>query len=79
MFDETHMLQNAVKAWKRHYRMTYSLLEQLNDEQLYAEALKPELISFAKHFEEIATVKEAYAQAFCTGELDFSQLPRDYE
>lgn len=75
MFDETHMLQNAVKAWKRHYRITYSLLEQLNDEQLHAEALKPDLTSFAKHFKEIATVQETYAQAFYTRKLELSQLP----
>jgi hypothetical protein len=79
MFVERLFLQNAVEAWMRHHQMTYSLLERLSDEQFHAEVLKPDLTSFAKHFEEIATVQEAYAQAFYTGKLDFSQLPRDCE
>ena len=56
MFDEKLMLQNAVKAWMRHHWMTYSLLERLDNEQLHAEVLNPDLTSYAKHFEEIATV-----------------------
>jgi hypothetical protein len=79
VFDEKLMLQNAVKAWMRHHRMTYSLLERLDDDQLHAEMLKLDLTSFTKHFEEIATVQEAYAQAFHAGKLDFSQLLQDNE
>ena len=79
MFDETLMLQNAIKAWMRHHRMTYSLLEWLANEQLHAEVLNPDLTSFAKHFEEVATVQEAYAQVFHAGKLDFSQLLQDNE
>jgi len=79
MFDETLMLQNAIKAWMRHHRMTYSLLERLDDGQLNAEMLKPDLTSFTKHFEEIATVQEAYVHAFHAEKLDFSQLPQDNE
>jgi hypothetical protein len=79
MFDEKLMLQNAFEAWMRHHQMTYSLLERLSDEQFHAEVLKPDLTSFAKHFEEISTVQEAYAQAFHVGKLDFSQLPQDNE
>ena len=73
------MLQNAIKAWMRHHWMASSLLEQLDNEQLHAEVLNPDLTSFAKHFEEIATVQEAYAQAFHAGKLDFSQLPQGNE
>jgi hypothetical protein len=79
MFDEQLLLDNALEAWMRHHRMTYSLLGKLKDEQLYAEVLKPDLTSFARHFEEIASVQEAYAAAFLSGKLDFSDLPRDSE
>ena len=79
MFTEELYLQNAIEAWMRHHRMTYSLLEKLTDDQLFAEILKPDLTSFARHFEEIARVQEAYADAFLSGKLDFSDLPPDSE
>ena len=79
MFDETLMLQNAIKAWMRHHQMTYSLLERLDNEQLHAEVLALILTSFTNHFKEITTVQEAYVQAFHAGKLDFSQLPQDNE
>lgn len=77
MFSEQILLDNAIEAWMRHHRMTYSLLEKLTDDQLYQEVLKPDLTSFARHYEEIAKVQEAYADAFITGKLDFSGLPQD--
>lgn len=77
MFDEKTMLDNAVTAWMRHHRMTYSLLEQLTSDQLYAPLPKPDLNNFSKHYEEMASVQQAYAEAFHTGRLDFSRLPPD--
>jgi hypothetical protein len=77
MFDEQTLLDNAVEAWMRHHRMSYSLLEKLTDAQLYAEVLKPDLTSFARHYEEMAEVQVAYANALLSGKLDFSALPPD--
>jgi hypothetical protein len=77
MFNEQILLENAIEAWMRHHRMTYSLLEKLSDDQLYQEVLKPDLTSFARHYEEMAKVQESYADAFVTGKLDFSDLPQD--
>jgi uncharacterized damage-inducible protein DinB len=77
MFDEQTLLNNAVEAWQRHHRMTYSVLEQLTPEQLYAPLPRPTLNTFAKHFEEMADVQRAYAQAFHSGKLDFSMLSKD--
>jgi len=77
MFDENKLLENAIEAWMRHHRMTYSFIEKLTEEQLYAEILKPDLTSFAKHYEEMAKVQEAYANGFIIGRLDFSDLPPD--
>jgi hypothetical protein len=79
MFNEKLMKQNVVKGRMHHHWMTYSLLERLDNGQLNAEVLKPDLTSFDKHFEEIAPIQEAYAQAFHAGKLDFSQLPQDNE
>jgi len=77
MFNEQKLLDNAIEAWMRHHRMTYSLLEKLTDDQLYNEVLKPDLTNFARHYEEMAKVQEAYADAFISGMLDFSSLPQD--
>ena len=79
MFNEKRLLENAIEAWMRHHRMTYSFLEKLTNKQLYAEFLKPDLTSFARHYEEIAKVQEAYSDAFLSGKLDFSELPSDSE
>ena len=76
-FDEQTILNNAVTAWKRHHDMTYSLLEQLTDEQLYAPLPRPMLNNFAKHYEEMADVQRAYARAFHSGKLDFSMLSKE--
>lgn len=77
MFDEQMILDNARTAWQRHHDMTYSLLEQLTDEQLYTPLARPGLDNFAKHYEEMADVQRAYARAFHTGKLDFSMLSRE--
>jgi uncharacterized damage-inducible protein DinB len=77
MFDEKRLLDNAVEAWMRHHRMTYSMLDQLTDEQLYAPLSRPGLNMFAKHYEEMADVQQAYARAFHSGKLDFSMLSKE--
>jgi uncharacterized damage-inducible protein DinB len=77
MFDEQAILKNAVGAWQRHHHMTYSLLDQLTDEQLYAPLPRPGLNNFAKHYQEMADVQGAYARAFHIGRLDFSSLSRE--
>ena len=77
MYDEEKLLENAIEALMRHHRMTYSFLEKLTEEQLYAEILKPDLTCFAKHYEEMVKVQEAYANGFLIGKLDFSNLPAD--
>ncbi|MCC6904513.1 MAG: hypothetical protein IT326_01640 [Anaerolineae bacterium] len=79
MFDEKALLDNAYTAWMRHHRMTYSLLDQLTDDQLYGAVSAPLLSNFARHYEEMASVQGAYAEALHTGKLDFSRLPRDHE
>lgn len=76
-FNEQIILDNALTAWKRHHDMTYSILEQLTEEQLYASLPRASLNNFAKHFEEMADVERAYAQAFHSGKLDFSMLSAD--
>ncbi len=74
VFDEQTALNNDLTAWKRHHDMTYSALDQLTEEQLYAPLPRPMLNNFAKHFEEMADVQRAYALAFHSGKLDFSML-----
>lgn len=76
-FDEETILANAVAAWKRHHDMTYSVLDELTEEQLYAPLPRPMLNNFAKHFEEMADVQRAYARAFHSGKLDFSMLSKE--
>lgn len=76
-FNEKALLDNAIEAWMRHHRMTYSFLKKLNDSQLYADILKPDLTSYAKHYEEMINVQTAYANGFLVGKLDFSGLPPD--
>ncbi len=77
VFDEKTNLENALTAWKRHHDMTYSILEQLTEEELYAPLPRPMLNNFAKHFEEMADVERAYARAFHSGKLDFSMLSKE--
>jgi hypothetical protein len=77
MFDEQAILKNAIAAWQRHHHMTYSLLAQLTDAQLYAPLPRPGLNNLAKHYEELADVQRAYARAFHIGRLDFSSLSRE--
>jgi hypothetical protein len=77
MFDEKALLDNAIEAWVRHHRMTYSLLDQLTEEQLYAPLPRSGLDNFAKHYEEMPDVQMCYAEAFSTGRLDFSRLSRE--
>jgi uncharacterized damage-inducible protein DinB len=77
MFDEPTLLENAIEAWMRHHRMTYSFLDQLSEEQLYAKLPRPGLDSFAKHYEEMADVQMCYAEALGAGRLDFSRLSPD--
>jgi len=71
--DDKVFLDNALSAWKRHHQMTFSLLEQLTDEQLYAELPRPGLNTFAKHFEEMAEVQQDYARAFHSYSLKFTE------
>jgi len=71
--DDKLFLDNALAAWKRHHEMTYSLLDQLTDEQLYQELPRPGLNVFAKHFEEMAEVQNDYARAFHTHVLKFTE------
>lgn len=78
-FDEQTLFDNAIEAWMRHHRMTYSLLDKLTEAQLRMPLPHPELNTFAKHYEEMAAVQQAYALAFVSGKLDFSMLPRDNE
>lgn len=78
MFDEKKLLENALEAWMRHHRMTYSMLDQLTDEQLYAPLSRPGLNMFAKHYEEMADVQQnAYARALHIGELNFDMLSKE--
>lgn len=72
MIDEQTFLDNALTAWQRHHNMTYSLLEQLTEEQLQAPLPRPGLNTFAKHFEEMAHVQHDYARAFYTHALKFT-------
>lgn len=72
--DDKLFLDNALAAWQRHHDMTYSLLHQLTDEQLYFEIpRRPGLSTFAKHFEEMAEVQGDYARAFHTHVLKFTE------
>lgn len=71
--DDKLFLDNALAAWKRHHHMTYSLLDQLTEEQLYAVLPRPGLNMFAKHFEEMAEVQQDYARAFHTHILKFTE------
>ena len=71
--DDKLFLENAIAAWQRHHRMTYSLLDQLTDEQLYQELPRPGLNQFARHFEEMAEVQNDYARAFHTHTLKFTE------
>ncbi|HUF36981.1 MAG TPA: DinB family protein [Anaerolineales bacterium] len=71
--DDKRFLENALAAWKRHHQMTYSLLDQLTDEQLYHELPRPGLNMYAKHFEEMAEVQNDYARAFHTHILKFTE------
>ncbi len=66
-------LDNAFAAWKRHHQMTYSLINQLTEEQLYTELPRPGLNTLAKHFEEMAEVQQDYARAFHTHILKFTE------
>jgi uncharacterized damage-inducible protein DinB len=71
--DENKYLDNALAAWIRHHKMTYSILDQLTEEQLYAKLPRPGLNTFAKHFEEMAEVQKDYARAFHTFTLKFTE------
>ncbi|MBN2044625.1 MAG: DinB family protein [Anaerolineales bacterium] len=71
--DENVFLENAISAWMRHHQMTFSLLDQLTDEQLYTQLPRPGLNTFAKHFEEMAEVQQDYARAFHTHVLKFTE------
>jgi uncharacterized damage-inducible protein DinB len=71
--DDKVFLDNAMAAWMRHHEMTYSLLDQLTEEQLYAKLPRPGLNTFAKHFEEMAEVQQDYARAFHTHKLAFTE------
>lgn len=71
--DDQRFLDNALAAWGRHHDMTYSILDQLSDEQLYFELPRPGLNVFAKHFEEMAEVQGDYARAFHKHILKFTE------
>jgi hypothetical protein len=71
--DDKLFLENALSAWTRHHQMTYSILDQLTDEQLYHAVPSHNLNRFAKHFEEMAEVQNDYARAFHTHVLKFTE------
>ncbi len=70
--DDKVFLENALAAWKRHHQMTYSLIDQLTDEQLTHLLPRPGLNTFTKHFEEMAEVQKDYARAFHSHTLQFT-------
>ncbi len=70
--DDKIFLDNALTAWQRHHQMTYSLLEQLTEEQLHVKLPRPGLDTYCKHFQEMAEVQQDYARAFHTHVLEFT-------
>lgn len=69
------MLNNFLQTYQANRQLTYVILENLTEEDLYKKWSRPGLDSFCKHFQEMAYVTSAYAKAMVTGNMDFSGVP----
>ncbi len=56
-------------------KLTYDLLDVLNDEDLVRNWPRPGLNTFTKHFAEMAEVQESFILAMQRGTMDFSNVP----
>ena len=73
------MRNNLFITFQENRKLTYDILECLEDKNLYQKWERPGLDNFAKHFSEMASVVNAYTEAILTGNMDFSSVPDVFE
>lgn len=69
------MLNDFMLTFAANRAVTYQILDKLSDEELNRKWNRPGLDTFTKHFQEMAVVTNAYADAMVTGNMDFSNVP----
>lgn len=73
------MLNNLLMTFQANRKLTYDILESLNDTEIEKKWTRPGLDTFSKHIQEMAAVTNAYAEAMETGNMDFSKVPSVFE
>lgn len=68
-------MENMLMAFNANRKVTYDILDVLTEEELIQKWDRPGLDTFSKHFQEMAAVTDAYAEAFVHGNMDFSNVP----
>jgi hypothetical protein len=62
-------------TFQANRKLTYDLLQQLDEGSLCKIWPRPGLDTFSKHFQEMAMVQEAFVQALASGKMDFARVP----
>lgn len=73
------LLQEQFQNFCVNRQLTYDILAQLSEGDLLQKWSRPGLDSFSKHFQEVASVQNAFSEAMITGEMDFSKVPGVFE
>lgn len=69
------MMKSMLMTYLANRKITYDILEALTEEELTRKWDRPGLDTFSKHFQEMAVVTDAYADALESGNMDFSKVP----
>ena len=73
------LLQEQFQNFCVNRQLTYDILAQLSEGDLLQKWSRPGLDSFSKHFQEVASVQNAFSEAMITGKMDFSKVPGVFE
>lgn len=72
-------MENMLMTFNANRKITYDILNMLTVEELNKKWDRPGLDTFSKHFQELAAVTNAYAEAMESGNMDFSNVPDVFE
>lgn len=73
------MNEYLLQTFLANRALTYDILDSLPESELNRLWKRPGLNTYSKHFLEMASVLEAYSNAFATKVMDFSEVSEKFE
>lgn len=73
--DKKNRIMSFIETFRGNRKLTYDLLEMLDENSMHQIWPRPGLDTFSKHFAEMASVQKAFVEALSSGIMDFSTVP----